>query len=143
MRFPQILVLIQFSCIIGLMVLNGAFAQSIIWLGVQIFAIVLGIWSVAIVKLPNFSVFPTPKAQAELRTNGPFRLIRHPMYAAVLLYCAAAAFEHYSIPNIVLFIVLTADLLIKLQYEEVLLLAHFSNYAQYQKTTKHLIPWIW
>ena len=143
MRLPQILVFIQFSCIIGLIWLNGAFAQSIIWLGVQIVGIALGLWAVAVVKLPNFSVFPTPKAQAELRTNGPFRLIRHPMYTAVLLYCAAAALEHYSIPNIVLFIVLTADLLIKLQYEEGLLLAHFPNYAQYQKNTKHLIPWIW
>ncbi len=143
MRLPQILVLIQFSCILGLIWLNGALAQTIIWLGVQIAAIALGLWAIAVVRLPHLSIFPAPKAQAELRTNGPFRLIRHPMYAAVLLYCGVVAFEHFSIPNSVLFLVLTFDLLVKLNYEEGLLAAHFPTYSDYQKRSKRLIPWIW
>jgi len=143
MSKPLILVNIQFSCILVLVWLNGAFAQTNIWLGVQIAAIALGLWAIAVVRLPHFSIFPAPKQKAELKTNGPFYLIRHPMYVAVLLFCAGVAFEHFSMPNTVLFLVLTINLLVKLNYEEDLLATHFPTYSDYQKRSKRLIPWIW
>jgi protein-S-isoprenylcysteine O-methyltransferase Ste14 len=39
----------------------------------------------------NFNIHPAPREGGELVEHGPYRWLRHPMYSAVLLMCAAAA----------------------------------------------------
>jgi protein-S-isoprenylcysteine O-methyltransferase Ste14 len=48
-----------------------------------------------------------------------------------------------SITRLVIYVVLLIDLLFKIQYEEQLLTKHFSEYANYQKQTAKLIPFIY
>jgi protein-S-isoprenylcysteine O-methyltransferase Ste14 len=88
----------------------------------------------------NMNISPLVKQGAVLVTRGPYRLVRHPMYLAVLLVILPLIIDQLSLLRMAAGIVLTADLIIKMLFEESLLMKHFSEYKTYMKTTKRLIP---
>lgn len=90
----------------------------------------------------KFTVSPAPREKAILIETGIYSLIRHPMYLAVLLFCLGYIWNNWSYYNVIIYIFLAIDLLVKLHWEEKLLREKFSNYAAYQKKTKRLIPFI-
>ena len=51
----------------------------------------LGVWTLAWNRPGNFNIRPEPKAGGQLVTGGPYRLMRHPMYTAVLLFAVPAS----------------------------------------------------
>ncbi len=61
---------------------------------------------------------------------------------ALLLLMLALVFEEFSYWRGLMWVVLLVDLFLKLRYEEVLLVKNFPKYAEYQKRTHKLIPWI-
>jgi protein-S-isoprenylcysteine O-methyltransferase Ste14 len=65
------------------------------------------------------------------------------MYAALLLGTLALVLAQPAPLRWALWLVLLADLLIKLHYEERLLLAHFAGYAHYMASSKRLIPYLY
>lgn len=80
----------------------------------------------------------------ELCTEGPFRVVRHPIYTALVLLCIASFF---LVPNAstaagVLTTFLTGDL--RARAEEQLLLGAFGErYAKLMATTKRFIPGVY
>lgn len=92
-------------------------------------------------SVPN--VLPDVRQGATLQRHGPYRWIRHPMYAALLLITLALLLAEFSGLRLAAWLLLAANLVIKLQYEEKLLLARFPDYAAYQRTSKRLIPFIY
>jgi protein-S-isoprenylcysteine O-methyltransferase Ste14 len=88
----------------------------------------------------NINISPLVKQGAVLVTRGPYRLIRHPMYLAVLLVIWPLIIDHFSLLRITAGFVLTTDLIIKMLFEEGLLKKQFAEYKAYMKTTKRLIP---
>ncbi|MGL4575705.1 MAG: methyltransferase family protein [Burkholderiaceae bacterium] len=109
--------------------------------GWVLFGAGLAVFAAAFIALGNaFTPNPMPKPDAALAVHGIYRLIRHPMYSAVLL-CSlgwAAAFGgvwHY---------VLCAALLIffwaKSRTEERWLAQRYADYAQYQRTVGRFVP---
>lgn len=131
----------QFLCAIAILY-PDVIART--WPGValQVIAIALGAWAIAAMRLPNLRILPEVKSHSELRTSGPYRVIRHPMYTAVLLYTNAQCIDHSSVFNWSMWCVLLVDLIIKLRYEEGMLRERFAGYASYMKTTKRLVPWV-
>ncbi len=58
---------------------------------------------------PAFTVFPRPRPGAPLVGHGPYRVVRHPMYASVLAFAVATAADGSPwafIPTAVLAIIL-------------------------------------
>ena len=47
-------------------------------------ALVIGVWSLGLIRR-SLSLFPAPTSDAVLVRKGPFRLVRHPIYLAVVL----------------------------------------------------------
>ncbi len=128
---------------IGLILMSGGpFARSLPLLVVEIAGIALGVWAVAVMRWHNLSISPLVKRDARLVTTGPYAMIRHPMYAAVLLTLWPLIIDRYSPFRLTAGLVLTVDLLVKMGYEERLLKRHFPEYASYMKTTKRLLPFI-
>lgn len=136
------LVLVQFTCI-GLLLYWGLVQVSVVGMMVMAIGMITGIIAVATMKLGNFSITPEPIKQAKLVTNGIYAVIRHPMYTAVLLItlpCAIATAQWHAY---LVWLALLADLIIKLRYEERMLLARYGEYDEYVKRTKRIVPFIW
>jgi len=140
--YAYALVSIQFICIALILVTGGPVARSLPLLIAEVSGIGLGIWSVVVMRWRNLSVLPLVKRGARLVTTGPYAAIRHPMYAAVLLTLWALIIDGFSFFRLGVGVVLTADLLLKIRYEERLLKRQFPEYAAYRERTKRLIPFI-
>jgi len=103
----------------------------------------LGGYAIIIMKLGNFHVLPSPVKRSQLVIRGPYRYIRHPMYTSVIIIAAAMISGDFSMIKSGIGLLLALCLVIKLEYEEILLLKRFPEYEAYRKTTKRLIPFLW
>lgn len=137
-----LLVGIQLLCL-GLIVLTGPLiAKGWILGGLEFVGVALGVWALGSMSLRNMNIFPEVKTGSTLVTHGPYHYIRHPMYTAVLLISLAMVLNEWSWLRVCLWVVLAADLLVKLRYEERLLSEHFESYQAYQRRTACLLPYL-
>ncbi len=133
-------VIAQFACIAVLAFPFGAWPNHWIGLPLSIVGAGVGIWALSANRPGNFHIRPDPRTDGHLVTSGPYRFIRHPMYFAVLAFCAglAAAYGQWwrGIPFIALLLVLH----FKARFEERALEARYPEYAAYARRTRRLIP---
>jgi protein-S-isoprenylcysteine O-methyltransferase Ste14 len=91
---------------------------------------------------PSFSTLPEPPRQAALVERGPYRRIRHPMYAGGLLLFGGLSLA-FSAAALVPLAVLAAFWWLKASEEERRLESRFPDYAEYRQRTPHrLIPFV-
>ncbi len=83
---------------------------------------------------------PAPSAEATLRTDGPYRLVRHPIYSGLLLFAAGLAAVAGTLLAVGLLALLVTLLALKMRLEERLLVRRFGGYAEYARQTPRLIP---
>ena len=137
-----ILLGVQLLCI-GYILLTGYFLASPNWIWLELLGIALGAWAVGTMKPRHVHPLPQPHRDARLVTRGPYRWIRHPMYAAVLMITLALVVDQPRPARLVAWLLLAADLCAKMRYEETLLARRFPEYASYRKRTKRLIPFVY
>ena len=137
------LVVIQLLAL-GLIALTGPlFAANPVLLLLEGAAGLLGLWAIGTMGIDNFNVTPDVKLAARLVTSGPYRYIRHPMYTALLVGGLALVLDTFSPVRMVLWLVLSVDLLIKLNYEEQLLSRDLEGYSTHMQRTKRIIPFLY
>ena len=134
---------IQFVCLALLITTGPWIAASMEFLVLEMLGIFFGFWALLTMKLRNLSVLPEIKPNSFLQTGGPYRWVRHPMYSALLLVMLVLVLEEFTYWRGLVWLILSLDLFLKLQYEEELLVNEFSEYRVYQSKTSKLIPWIW
>ena len=137
------LVLVQFICLGALLLTGPLLAPGILLPALELGAVALGLWALLTVRLDNVQIVPDPRSDAKLVCHGPYRWIRHPMYAALLLGTLALVAAQPTPLRWGIWLILLADLLIKLHYEERLLTEHFAAYQSYMAESKRLIPYIY
>ncbi len=106
-------------------------------------SITLGAFTLFHNRLGNFNIRPEPKASARLITSGPYRLIRHPMYTALLIAAAAFVVAENIWLKVGLWIALGLILTAKATFEERLMSGKFPAYSAYRERTKRFAPWLW
>jgi protein-S-isoprenylcysteine O-methyltransferase Ste14 len=133
---------VQALCI-AYILLTGYWLASPTWIWLEILGGALIAWAVATMKLRHVNPLPRPRRDTRLVTHGPYRWIRHPMYAAVLMITLALVVDSPSLPRLLVWVVLLVDLLLKIRHEEILLRRRFPEYVAYRKRTKQLIPFVY
>lgn len=105
-------------------------------------AVALVAWAMKHLKKTKLSILPEPRQGLTLITSGPFRWIRHPLYAALLLTALGLFFHNPEPIRGFVVLVLFATLTVKAIIEEDYLRHLFPEYEEYMKSTKRFIPFV-
>jgi len=103
--------------------------------------LVLG--SAALRDRGSFSALPRPIESGSLVEAGPYRFIRHPIYAGLILAGLATALIRLSPVVAVLTLALAVVLDLKRRREEAWLVERYPGYAAYRTRTKALVPFLY
>ncbi|MEN8256712.1 MAG: isoprenylcysteine carboxylmethyltransferase family protein [Thermodesulfobacteriota bacterium] len=98
-------------------------------------------WAIKVMRLGHFNIRPAIKEGAILVTHGPYRYIRHPMYASILLAGTGLLLITFNWLRLCAFCLLWLVLYLKLRMEEKLLEQHFPDYLSYKKRSRFFSPW--
>ena len=138
-----ILVTVQFLCLGFLLSTGPPVAHRIGFMIIELFSIILAMWAILIMRAGKLNVFPELRTGARLITHGPYRLIRHPMYLSVILFGLSLTLNFFTWFRLGVWIVLCIDLLLKIRYEERLLVSGIPDYEAYIRSTKKLLPFLY
>ena len=83
-----------------------------------------------------------PQARSVVQT-GPYRWIRHPLYASEEVAVLGVVLQHLSLASVAVLIVHTAVQMCRIHYEEGLLRRTLPGYATYEASRWRLIPCVW
>jgi protein-S-isoprenylcysteine O-methyltransferase Ste14 len=102
-------------------------------------ALLVGVWA-ALWLGRGLTPLPLPNGQVDLVTGGPYRWIRHPMYAAVMLGMGGVAIGSGTWCSVASWLGLVVLLNLKARWEERHLVAAFPGYREYRQNTGHFLP---
>jgi len=110
-------------------------------IAVQALAVVLMAWARLTFGGRSFHAGATPTAGG-LVTSGPYRWWRHPIYAAILYFVAAAVACHPSWQALLAGGLVALGLGVRMVLEERLVGARYPEYAAYASRTKRIVPFV-
>ena len=91
----------------------------------------------------NLTPYPKPIDDGELVTQGPYCLVRHPIYAGLILATLGWGLWRASALGATLAVVMLVFFDLKSRREEQWLAAAYAGYAAYQRRVRKLIPWVY
>ena len=103
---------------------------------------VIGGWSVVLLGR-DLSIFPHPVEEARLVDAGPYRLVRHPIYLAVILGALGLALAFLNTAAAIVAIVFIPFFMAKTGFEEDRLVEQVPGYRDYRSAIPYrIIPWV-
>ncbi len=127
--------------LIALFYEGALLGNNIVAVVIQIALVLLMIWARATFGRRSFHVAANP-TEGGLVTTGPYRFIRHPIYASILFFTWAGVLSHVSITSILCAIVASGGVAIRIYAEEKFLVKQYPEYVSYASRTKRIIPFI-
>ena len=136
-------VVVQFLSL-GLIGLTGpVLPQSFVLLTIELIGLGLGVWAVLSMGIGNFNIIPDPFQWTKLVRVGPYQLVRHPMYLALLLTTFPLVINYFTVFRLLVWITLLVNLTLKLNYEEGLLSEKLEGYLKYVSESYKIIPFLY
>ena len=129
------------AALAGLIVTGNLFSASGFVIAAQLAAVALSVWSRLVFGARSFHVAATP-SEGNLVRNGPYRYVRHPIYAAVCLFAWAGALARRAPFGLALAALLTAGAIARILCEEALLTQRYPEYRDYARVTKRMVPFV-
>jgi protein-S-isoprenylcysteine O-methyltransferase Ste14 len=127
--------------LVWMMLRHELFGTSAITIAIQVLAAALMLAARLAFGRRSFHAAANP-TEGGLVTTGPYRWLRHPIYAAILYFIWAAALDHRSWQAIAAAVFVTIGALIRIQAEERLLIGMYPEYADYSARTARVIPFV-
>jgi protein-S-isoprenylcysteine O-methyltransferase Ste14 len=91
----------------------------------------------------NLTAVPHPKDNATLVQSGAYKFVRHPIYSGIILAGIGFAFVTNGTLTFLYVLILFLFFDIKSRREEQWLAEKYSDYHDYQKRVKKLIPFVY
>jgi len=102
-------------------------------------AFALGVYGLLYLRR-SLSIIPEAR---RLVTRGPYRFIRHPLYAAEILAACALVLARPGLWATLTLVPFIAVQMLRARFEEGLLTRIFPEYRRYAAQTRRLIPLVW
>jgi len=128
--------------LLALLTMRKLFSSSPFVISLQALALLLLLWARVTFGRRSFHVVADP-TEGGLVTGGPYRYIRHPIYAALCLFASAGVAGHWSWSTGLCGGLVLASAVIRILCEEALVAARYPEYAQYKATTWRMIPYVY
>lgn len=141
--YPYLFVFVQMACLLYIATSAPVISNNTEGFLVECVGVFLGVLAIYVVRIKNINITPTVKPGSELVTTGIYRIIRHPMYIAQVIAVLPLIIDYFSYARLVALIILSIDLIFKMNYEEKQLQKAFPEYRNYMKKTHRLIPFIY
>src|SRR5690242_6596343 len=129
------------AAVLGLYFEKLLFADGVVGITLQVAAAALMLAARLTFGARSFHAGANP-TEGGLVTGGPYRFIRHPIYAAILLFTWAGVSSHLAPLSVALAIVASAGVGVRIVCEERLVTAAYPEYADYARRTKRIIPFV-
>ena len=130
--------------VIGLLFLvfnNYVISKNPIIIIIQLFSLSLMIWARITFRSRSFHLTANP-TEGGLVTNGPYRWLRHPIYAAIIYFSLACLIAFPKIEVLVAVLFIIVGLFTRMLLEEKVLKRTYPEYAEYSKRARRLIPFV-
>lgn len=129
------------AAVLALLLRHALLATGAPFLGAQALAVLLMAWARVTFGLRSFHAGANPTAGG-IVSRGPYAWIRHPIYAAILLFVWAGMASHGGAVDAVLAGIATLGVAVRIGAEERLLRETYPDYVDYARRTKRLIPFV-
>jgi protein-S-isoprenylcysteine O-methyltransferase Ste14 len=128
--------------LVFLIVRGAVLSSSPFVIAAQLIAVALAFWARASFAKGQMRAGAAP-ADLGLIVRGPYRFIRHPMYAATLLFIWACILGRWSWVNAIAGVLVLVTIAFRIPYEERLLRERYPEYADYARGTRRLVPGVY
>lgn len=128
--------------LLGLAATRNLFSNSPLVIVLQALAFLLMLWARVAFGRRSFHLVADP-TKGGLVTGGPYRFIRHPIYAAICLFTWAGIPAHWSWGSVLWGGLILASAVMRILCEESLVAARYPEYAQYKARTWRMIPYVY
>lgn len=108
---------------------------------VQTLAFGLMIWARITFGFKSFHASANTSKE-KLITNGPYKWLRHPIYAAIIYFFLSCIISYPNIETIIAVTLIVLSTIARMLLEEKSLMENFEHYASYSKQTKRFIPFV-
>ena len=127
--------------LVALVPLHALFSTNPLVIGCQVLAVALLLWARITVGWRSFRVAATPSGGGLVMT-GPYRYIRHPIYASIWLLGWAGILAHWSFRPVLCGTGLVCAGLVRMFCEEKLVSERYPEYAEYARRTWRMVPYV-
>ncbi len=128
--------------LLGLLATRNLFSSSTLVICLQVAALLLFLWARVTFGRRSYHVVADP-TEGGLVTGGPYRYIRHPIYAAMCLFTWAGVAAHWSWSSGVCGGLILVSAVMRIYCEEPLVAARYPDYVQYKARTWRMIPYVY
>ena len=128
---------------LGLRLLPRAPWQPLLGLALLVAGLALTVWARRILGR-NWSAWVTLKQEHELVQEGPYRVVRHPIYTGLILGFVGTAIARDELRGLLAVALVAYTFIAKLRLEERWLGEQFgARYQAYRARTWALLPWLY
>jgi protein-S-isoprenylcysteine O-methyltransferase Ste14 len=125
-------------------VVQGSFAVQAVAVAMMLLGMLLGLWAIASNAFFSGMVRIQEDRGHEVATGGPYQFVRHPGYAAAILFDLATPMLLGSLWSLIPAAIVVGIVILRTALEDRTLQAELSGYAEYARKTRfRLIPGLW